>query len=111
MPELVKKLKKKYRVALLTNCGKEWLDFKLNKSGLSNVFDLVVSSCHSGLSKPDKRIYRILIKKLGLYPAECVFIDNKEPYLAPAKELGMHTIHFKSQKQLEGELRKMNIAF
>jgi len=111
MPNLVKKLKKKYKVAALTNVGKEWLEYKLNKSGLNKTFDIVVSSCYSGVAKPDEKIYEILIEKLGLAPSLCVFIDDKESCLLPAKKIGLHTILFKNQNQLEEELKKMNVSF
>jgi epoxide hydrolase-like predicted phosphatase len=109
MPELVKKLGKNYRLAALTDCGKEWLEFKLKKSGLEKVFDPVISSCHSGVRKPDEKIYKILIERLNMEPSQCVFIDDNESNLLPARKLGIYTVLFQNQEQLEEEFGKLNI--
>ena len=41
-----------------------------------------------------------MLKKLKLRPGQCLFIDNQEWNLRPAKKLKMHTILFKNNKQL-----------
>jgi putative hydrolase of the HAD superfamily len=111
MFSLLRRLKPNYKVAVLTNIGKEWLDFKISHFKLKDIFDVIVGSGHSGKAKPDIEIYKTLLKKLNVIPQECLYIDDKEKCLVPARELGMKTSLFTSQAQLEKDLRKRNIKF
>jgi putative hydrolase of the HAD superfamily len=111
MLDLLKKLRIRYRLASLATISKEWLDFKRKKFGLDSYFDIIISSGHSGLAKPDPKIYKIIIQKLDAKPAECVFIDDQKINLLPAKEMGMTTILFTSQKDFEERLRDLSIEF
>jgi HAD superfamily hydrolase (TIGR01509 family) len=64
-----------------------------------------------GSRKPEKKIFRVLLSKYHLKPAECVFIDDRDFNLVPAKEIGLKTILFKNPKQLEKDLRKIGVVF
>lgn len=103
---LVKTLSKKYRCVALANSGQEWQDYKIKKYKLKSYFDTIFNSGHVGLAKPDPRIYDFIIQKLKLVPEECIFIDDQMINLRPARRLGMKTILFKNQKDLEKRLQK-----
>lgn len=64
-------------------------------------------SCDVNLVKPDAAFYRLLIDRYGLQPDRCVFIDDLESNLAPAAELGMHTILCESPEQAQEELDRL----
>lgn len=81
------------RVAVLSNSwGSSPFDpyasFRLHDD-----FDAVVISDQVGLRKPDPAIFRLTARRLGLPPAQCVFVDDVARYLEPAQALGMTTIH------------------
>jgi len=108
MLELVKSLKKDYTLAILSNS--DLLNStKYTKQGWYSHFDHLVLSHEIGIIKPDRRIYEIMLEKLKLSGGECVFIDDQERVLAPARELGMEIILFKSINQLKSELRKREV--
>lgn len=109
MLNLLARLKQRYRLAALTTISKEWLDYKRGKYGLDDYFDIIVSSGYSGLAKPDPKIYDLLIQKLGVNPEDCLFIDDSEGHLPPAEKIGMETILFTKQENLEKELRKLGL--
>jgi len=111
MLNLLKKLKKHYRETALTTISKEWLDYKKEKYALDAYFEMIVSSGYSGLAKPRSQIYELIIQKLNVKPEECLFIDDAEENLLPAQQLGMKTIHFIGQKNLEEKLRELKIVF
>lgn len=106
---LLKKLKNKYRLVALSTIPREWLDYKKKTFKLDDCFELIVSSGYYGYKKPDVRIYEILIKKLGLKPEKILFIDDKEPLLVPAQKLGIKTLLFRGQENLEIEFKKQNL--
>jgi 2-haloacid dehalogenase len=68
------------------------------------LFDDIVLSGDVHEIKPDKKMFNILLQRIGHSAGECVFIDDHSPNIAAAKELGFQTIHFKSAEQLEKEL-------
>lgn len=105
---LTKKLKKRYKIAILSD---QWQLAKeiFRQVGFHNHFNQAIFSCDVGTRKPELRIYKIALKKLKLKPQECVFIDNLEKNLRPAKKLGMKTILFEDINQLKKDLKKKGI--
>jgi non-heme chloroperoxidase len=91
MLEAIRRLRARgYRVAALTN---NWRTEERDAaSALWPHFDVVVESAKEGLRKPDPRIYRLACERLGVAPAEAVFLDDIGLNLKSAKALGMTTI-------------------
>ena len=54
---------------------------------LNSIFDAVVISDRIGMRKPEPGIYLLTAERLGLPPAECVFVDDTERYLPDAAAL------------------------
>ncbi|HIG52018.1 hypothetical protein CXT76_02195 [Candidatus Parvarchaeota archaeon] len=106
--DLVKKLKKKYQLALLSNIS-EW-DFEIGiKPILKDLFKEMTLSYKVKYLKPAKEIYLDLINKLNLNAEECIFIDDLEKNVIGAKKIGIKTIQYKSYKNLLKELRKLGV--
>ena len=59
---------------------------------LADLFDTIVESARVGLRKPDTRIYELVCERLGVTPAESVFLDDLGANLKPARAMGMTTI-------------------
>ena len=57
-----------------------------------DVFDVVVESAVEGMRKPDPRIYALTCERLGVEPADAVFLDDIGANLKPARAMGMTTI-------------------
>ena len=56
------------------------------------LFDQVIESSVVGVRKPERRFYEIACERLGVEPAECVFLDDLGINLKPARAMGMTTI-------------------
>jgi len=82
-----------YRTALITNSVVEWLPWWDRVLPDGDVFDVVVHSCRVGLRKPDPAIYRLALDRLGVQPAEAMFLDDFEAMADAAREVGMHVVH------------------
>lgn len=107
--DLVKKLKKNYKVALISNL---W-DFHVQinrKRKLYDYFDPCVLSCKIGIHKPQKEIFELAIKKAKVKGEECVFIDDRAEYFSVAQSLGMKTIEFKNVKKLVVDLKALGVV-
>ena len=108
MKKLVIKLKKNYRLAVLSNSDPSNSP-NFEKKGWYQYFDTLILSHELGILKPDQKIYQIALERLKVKPEECIFIDDQEDCLTPAKNMGVNTILFKSPLQLEQDLKKLNI--
>ena len=109
MIAFIARLKKHYRIALLSNHIAGWLEWMLDAHDLRKLFDVIVPSYDTGLRKPDPAIYRLALKKLSVRAAECIFIDDLEPNISPASELGITAILFEGQRALEQKLRQLKV--
>ncbi|MGH3439884.1 MAG: HAD family hydrolase [Sciscionella sp.] len=59
---------------------------------LTELFDTVVISGQVGLRKPDPRIYRLTLERIGVPAGRAVFVDDGEPNIEAAVQLGMHAV-------------------
>ena len=91
---LVGELKKAgYKLYVLSNMAREFIDF-LHTFAVYGLFDGEVVSCEEGVSKPDARIYEILLSRYGLDPAHTLFTDDRPSNLRGAEKLGIQTLPF-----------------
>lgn len=60
--------------------------------GFEQVTDDLVYSHEVGLTKPDPRIYTLTARRLGVAPAEIVFLDDVEDNISAAREAGWHAV-------------------
>ncbi|XP_034872905.1 LOW QUALITY PROTEIN: acyl-CoA dehydrogenase family member 10 [Mirounga leonina] len=70
-------------------------------------FDVVVESCLEGLCKPDPRIYKLCLERLGLQPSESIFLDDLELNIKAAASLGIHTIQVDDPETAVKELETL----
>ncbi len=77
-----------YRLYVLSNMSREFIDF-LRRADVYALFDGEVVSCEEGTVKPEPRIYRILLDRYGLDPAQTLFIDDRAANIAAAREAGI----------------------
>lgn len=106
-PEMVayiEELKKKYKIALLSNFTSGLEKFLQEIFNIYHLFDVVISSYNVKIKKPDPRIYEHTLEKLGVKPAEAVFIDDLEENVKGAEAIGIKGIVFKSYEQCKLDL-------
>lgn len=107
--ELIKKLKKHYKLALLSNTSEGDFVRRIQTMEIFPLFDVVSTSFEVGAMKPNEKIYFDCIKKLDLEPEECIYIDDIKEYALKANELGMKGIHYTSPDQLIQQLVALQI--
>lgn len=102
--EYIQELKKKYKIALLSNFTSGLGDFLQNMFKIYHLFDVVVSSHDVKMVKPNSDIYHYTLKQLGVAPEEAVFIDDRQENVTAAVQLGMRGILFETFAQYKQEL-------
>ncbi|WBB74873.1 HAD-IA family hydrolase [Micromonospora sp. WMMD1128] len=76
-------------LALISNATSDTSE-SWSQSPLSGRFEVAIFSCDVGLAKPDPAIYHLAAERLGVEPAECVFVgDGADGELAGAAAVGM----------------------
>ncbi len=91
---VIRNLRGRYRVALLTNAFPGHADSLRRRHGFDPraEFDLYVNSAEVGLAKPDPAIYQLALDRLGVRPEQAIFIDDHVRNADAARMLGIHTI-------------------
>ncbi len=107
MVEYILELKKKYKIALLSNFTAGLEMFLNDIFNIYHLFDIVVSSYNVKMRKPNPEIYMHTLEQLGLKPDETVFIDDMEENTIAAEALGIKSIIFKDSKQCKEELEQI----
>ncbi len=83
-----------YGIYGLTNWSAETLPQVMESYDFFSLFDGIVVSGEEHLLKPDPRIYRVLLNRYHLNPAECLFIDDNPQNVTAAKHIGMWGLTF-----------------
>lgn len=107
--ELIEKLRKNYKVSLLSNTSQWDWDYMKQVASEISTFDSITTSFGAKASKPSPIIFEDALKKLNLKPEECVFTDDILEYVEAAKELGFKAIQFTTAKKFEEDLREIGV--
>ena len=98
--ELLKNLRTKYRLFLLSNTSSihitqvnKILEAATGVKKLDDLFDKVYLSYEMGLMKPDPAIYQQVLEEQGLIAEETLFLDDNADNVKAAATLGIATIH------------------
>ena len=92
------------RTAVLSNGIREVLAQLDIERPLPAHFDVVVISFDVGCAKPDAQIYQITLDRLGVAPADALFVDDRAENIEGARRLGIGTLHFEGPHLID-ELR------
>ena len=107
--ELIRKLSKKYKLALLSNTSEFDYKYGIKKFDVINLFDATSLSYEVKEMKPGEKIFKDVLAKLGLKPEECVYIDDIKKYVEAAKKLGINDICYIDEENLILELKKLKV--
>lgn len=100
------KLKRHYKIGLLSNASANWLDRMLTPEQLA-LFDVINLSFEVGFIKPDPRAYGAIAEKLGVEPGECILVDDNQRQCAGGADAGMKTVLYKDFEQAKADLEKL----
>jgi epoxide hydrolase-like predicted phosphatase len=104
--DFMRGLHKQVKVGLISNAWSGLRPWIIEKK-FEDVFDAMIISAEVQVAKPDERIYQAALEKLGVAPAESVFLDDFPANLAGARAVGMQAIHFIQPAQALDELNQI----
>ncbi|MBF4589551.1 HAD family hydrolase [Curtobacterium sp. VKM Ac-1395] len=94
------------RLALLSNAGFDFGD-PYRRSPMGSLFETVVVSAEEHVLKPDASIYRDTCARLGIDPAQMVFVDNRAENATGAEAIGAVGHHYTSPAALRTFLQQL----
>jgi 2-haloacid dehalogenase len=91
-------------VSALTNWAADMFALARVEFGIFNRFADIVVSGQEGIVKPDPAIYLLACRRLGVEPAQAVFIDDTPANAEAAAAAGLTGLTFTSSQQLRADL-------
>ena len=103
--EAIEKVKKHYRIFLMSNSNVIHYDLyvrdlqlRFGYNEFDELFDKSYFSFAEHLEKPDPRFFELILDHEGLLPEETLFIDDTEANIEVAKSLGINTYHISREE-------------
>jgi HAD superfamily hydrolase (TIGR01549 family) len=104
---LVDRLRKQYRLAILSNVNEmHWLYIR-GKYDFLKWFELPIASYAVGLRKPEAAIYQHVLDKAGVTADKAVFTDDLETHIIAARALGIRAHQFTTADQLSKDIKDL----
>ncbi len=98
--ECARGLRRRYRLALLSNDVTEWSASLRRKFGIDTLIDAAFISGELGVRKPDPQIYIEAVKRMGAPAHECLFVDDSPDRVDAAISMGMSGVLFNRENHL-----------
>jgi putative hydrolase of the HAD superfamily len=95
-----------YSMMTLNNESEELNKYRIEKFGITEIFECFLSSCWLGVRKPIRRFYNRGLGIANAQPETSLFIDDRQQNLISASMLGINVIHFQSAAQLRSDLER-----
>ena len=107
LTEYARRLRPRYRTGILSNSFVGAREREQAAYGFEDLVDVVVYSHECGMSKPDPAIYALACQRLGVSPAQAVFLDDYEPYVEGARLAGLHAVRYADNAQAIGDIEEL----
>lgn len=110
---LLKKLKRNYKLFLLSNTNDMHISCIQEQNGrflynqFMKQFDAVYYSHEIGMRKPDREIFDHVLKENDLQAEESLFIDDKKENIDTADEMGLKTWHLDPETESIDDLDRV----
>jgi HAD superfamily hydrolase (TIGR01509 family) len=107
--ELAAELAARYRVVLLSDHGREWVEYILAIHPWLGTWPERFFSFERGVTKRERKAFTSLAEALGVETARCLLIDDSEGNVQVARQAGWRAIRFEGEQQLAGELQRQGL--
>lgn len=102
--KLIKKLKKSFRLILLSNTDILHYRYIKNKYKIINTFDDYVLSYQAGHRKPNPLIFLTALKRAKTLPFNCIYVDDIPEFTFIARLMGIKAFKYVNFGRLIKEL-------
>lgn len=102
-------LAENYKIGLLSNAQSAYLRGILTDHDLERLFHHVVISSEVGMTKPNPEIFRHMLEKLDVVPAEAIFIDDNVKNTEAAEKVGIRGVQYADLHKLKQDLASLGV--
>lgn len=95
--DFITAIKKQYKLAIISNDSSRWSKHLREKFDINKFFDVVSISGDLKIQKPDERIFKLTIDRLGCNAKDCFYVDDREWNLEAAGKVEMNTVLFNNR--------------
>jgi beta-phosphoglucomutase family hydrolase len=78
-----------FKLGLASSAPKENIDLAVSQLNLTGIFNCIVSGQEVSEGKPNPQIYLLAAQKLGVFPGDCVVVEDSPLGVKAAKTAGM----------------------
>lgn len=97
--EILDYLKERYQLHIITNGFEEVQFIKLNKSGIRDHFDVIVTSERAKARKPDAEVFQLAMLEAGTQPADSLMIgDDLDSDIIGARNVWMDQVYYNPER-------------
>jgi HAD superfamily hydrolase (TIGR01509 family) len=83
-----------FRLAVASSSNRELIDTVLSELGLTDVFEVTVSSEEVARGKPAPDVYLEAARRLGVEPRRCAAVEDSTSGIRSAHAAGMHVVAY-----------------
>lgn len=106
---IIKKLKKHYKIILFSNnCGDN-LRLLMKKQKIYSLFDEIIISSDHRLVKPDPKFYELILSIGRIDASEAIFIDDSQVNIDTGNNFGIKSLLFTNPQKLKQDLVSQKI--
>jgi putative hydrolase of the HAD superfamily len=96
-----------FKTAVLSNMHHDMVERVRGNGEWSRRFNCLTLSSAIKMAKPEPEIFKYCLGSLGVAPEEALFIDDREPNVRAAEEVGIRGIVAPSTEELKATLTEM----
>lgn len=104
--DILKELKKHYKLVLLSDNVREWVDYILKVNKDLEIFDYKFFSYELESIKEDNITFVKVLDKIKAKPEEVFFIDDSFENIKSAESIGIKGVQFTTAEELEQKLKE-----
>jgi epoxide hydrolase-like predicted phosphatase len=107
-PPMVAAVKELRAGGMLTGLiSNSWSTSHYDRKLLAELFDTAVISAEVHMHKPEPEIYRLATERLGVEPAECIFVDDLRENCEGAEAVGMTAVRHRNATETIARLAEL----
>ncbi len=108
--DIVKRLKKNYKIILFSNNFAHNVYQLLDRHDIKGLFDEIIISSEHNMKKPDSRFYQMMLSIANAKKNEVIFIDDTQENVDAGTMLGIQSFLYKDHDQLIRDLTSQGIV-
>ena len=98
VPEVIRELRQRYALGIVTDAQSAYARPELASLGLADLFACIIVSGDYGYRKPDRRLFKAALQALKVRPEQAIYVGNDMYHdVFGARQAGLRTVFWPTQ--------------